>query len=130
MRAAFAPKVTDSQICCIFRVKSALQDTYSFQLGDSAEQLSRGTWTDFFAQMDKAISLEMTWTLILKDPLANSFIAPSSEETELNDPLLEIRDYVRSAEEDEEYGIDHLKAHRTGLETDSSEEDSNLKDID
>lgn len=70
--------------------------------------------------MDKAIAGEMPWTLILKDPLANSFIAPGTEEAEAtqNDPSLEIRDYDRSEEEDAEYGIDHLKTHGTGYDAD------------
>ena len=61
---------------------------------------------------------DFPWTLILRDPLSNSFVAPRTEdsETEQPDPLLVVEDYKRSAEEDEEYGIDHLRAHGTGCE--------------
>lgn len=100
------------------RIKETLQDTHSFQLGDSADQLSRSSWRDFFQQMDRAMAGEIPWTLIVRDPLANSFIAPRTEdsETEQPDPLLQVGDYERSAEEDEEFGIDHLKEHGTGCE--------------
>lgn len=100
----------------MYRVKEALQQTYSFQLGDSAEQLSRSTWKDFFDQMDKAIAGSMDWTLVLKDPMANSFIAPRGLGDDSKDAQLNIEDYERSAEEDAEYGIDHLIAHGTGME--------------
>ena len=59
----------------------------------------------------------MKWTLVLRDPLANSFIAPrGDEEAEQEDPQLVVEEYQRSAEEDAEFGIDHLKQHGTGLE--------------
>lgn len=103
-----------------FRIKEALQQTHSFQLGDSADQLSRGMWKDFFERMATAIEGRMTWTLVLRDPLANSFIAPRSDDSAKDplppDPLLSAEDYERSAEEDEEFGIDHLQAHGTGLD--------------
>ena len=78
--------------------------------------MSKSTWKDFFEKMDKAIAGSMEWTLILKDPLANSFIAPRGLDAEGEDPQLTIEDYPRSAEEDADYGIDHLMAHGTGME--------------
>lgn len=99
------------------RIKKALQETHSFQLGDSADQLSRSMWKDFFVQMDRAIEGKISWTLVLTDPLANSFIAPPADaDASQEDPKLRIEDYERSKEEDAEFGIDHLKAHGTGLE--------------
>lgn len=119
--------VTYAALLC--RIKSALQETYSFQLGDSAEQLSRSTWKDFFREMDKAIAGEMPWTLVLKDPLANSFIAPPGDaDAEQEDGHLTIEDYSRSAEEDAEFGIDHLREHGTGIE--NGLEAAKLNDID
>lgn len=102
----------------LLKIKETLRDTYSFQLGDSANQLSRNTWAEFFEQMDRAMAGDIPWTLVLRDPLSNSFIAPRTEdsETEQPDPLLRVEDYKRSAEEDEEYGIDHLKKYGTGCE--------------
>ena len=68
----------------------------------------------------------MEWTLILKDPLANSFIAPRGLDAEDEDDQLTIEDYTRSEEEDADYGIDHLIAHGTGVE----EEKESLSQID
>ena len=111
----------DGADCAMCRIKDALQATHSFQLGDSADQLTRGMWKDFFSQMDDAIEGRIPWTLVIRDPLANSFIAPRSEDALTDvlppDPLLTVEDYERSAEEDAEYGIDHLKAHGTGVES-------------
>lgn len=45
-----------------------------------------------------------------RDPLANSFIAALTEDPAA-DHRLASEDYERSAEEDEEFGIDHLKLH-------------------
>ncbi len=69
--------------------------------------------------MDQAISGRKEWTLILKDPMANSFIAPRGLDVDNEDAQLCIEDYSRSVEEDAEYGIDHLMAHGTGMEEDS-----------
>jgi len=111
----YLAKIEPHKFC---RIKETLRDTHSFQLGDSADQLSRSSWGEFFEQMDRAMAGDIPWTLILRDPLSNSFIAPRTEdsETEQADPLLQMQDYERSAEEDEEYGIDHLKNHGTGCE--------------
>ena len=109
------------------RVKDALQNTRSFQIGDSADQLTRGMWKDFFERMDQAIEGNIKWTLILSDPLDNSFIAPRSiAETDSEDPNLKVEQFTRTAEEDAEFGIDHLREHGTGLE--SKLEDLNTVD--
>lgn len=101
------------------RIKAALQETHSFQIGDSAQQLSRETWRVFFERMQAAIDGRTAWTLVLRDPLANSFIAPCDEDAATDppppDPRLAVQSYERSVEEDEEYGIDHLKRHNTGI---------------
>lgn len=77
-------------------------------------------WRDFFERMDAAIEGRIPWTLVIRDPLANSFIAPRSEDALADepppDPLLTSEEYERSAEEDADYGIDHLREHGTGVE--------------
>ncbi|KAK9817693.1 hypothetical protein WJX72_000744 [[Myrmecia] bisecta] len=89
-------------------VAEALKRTQSFHLGDSAAQLDRSHWGAFFQGMDDCMALRRNWTLVIKDPLANSFIAPSTSDPEL-DPRLAAHDYERSAEEEAHFGIDHLK---------------------
>ena len=69
--------------------------------------------------MDEAIEGQMPWTLIIQDPMANSFIAPRTADALRDppspDPALQIEDYERTAEEEEAFGIDHLRAHGTGV---------------
>lgn len=101
------------------QISTALKTTQSFQLGDSASALDRSTWGAFFAKLDDCMQLKQAWTLKITDPLSNSFVAPCGEDPEL-DPRLSIEEYERSAEEDEEYGIDHLKKYaEQGLNMDN-----------
>ena len=50
-------------------------------------QAQRSQWRQFFASLDSCIALERLWTLVLADPLANTFIAPVGEKLE-DDPRL------------------------------------------
>lgn len=94
----------------IEQIITALKTTQSFQLGDSASALDRSTWGPFFAKLEDCMKLNQSWTLKLQDPLSNSFVAPCTEDPD-SDPRLSVEEYERSAEEDEEYGIDHLKKY-------------------
>ncbi|KAL0044427.1 hypothetical protein WJX82_005915 [Trebouxia sp. C0006] len=101
------------------QIITALRQTQTFQLGDSASALDRSTWGAFFQKLEDCMALKQSWTLKITDPLSNSFIAPCTENPE-TDPRLTSEEYQRSAEEDEEYGIDHLKKYAgEGLNMDS-----------
>jgi hypothetical protein len=50
--------------------------------------------------------------MMCRDPLANSFIAPLTADP-AKDERLVTEEFERSAEDDAEYGIDHLKLHDT-----------------
>ncbi len=101
------------------QIITALKQTQTFQLGDSASALDRSTWGAFFQKLEDCMALKQSWTLKITDPLSNSFIAPCTENPE-TDPRLTSEEYQRSAEEDEEYGIDHLKKYAgEGLNMDS-----------
>ncbi|KAL3137445.1 hypothetical protein ABBQ32_006965 [Trebouxia sp. C0010 RCD-2024] len=101
------------------QIITALRSTQTFQLGDSASALDRSTWGAFFQKLEDCMALKQSWTLKLTDPLSNSFVAPCTENPE-SDPRLTVQEYERSAEEDEEYGIDHLKRYAgEGLNMDS-----------
>jgi C4-type Zn-finger protein len=47
----------------------------SFHLGDSARTDDRAAWQAFFAKLEACAALEAPWTLVLQDPLANSFVS-------------------------------------------------------
>lgn len=46
--------------------------------------------------------------VLCRDPLANSFVAPLTADP-AEDQRLVVEEFERSAEDDAEYGIDHLK---------------------
>ena len=49
---------------------------------------------------------------VCRDPLANSYVSSIAEDPAA-DPRLSVEDVPRTAEEDEEFGIAHLRAHGT-----------------
>lgn len=60
-----------------------------FHLGDSAVEEQKKTWKTFFAELDSCKALERPFTLILRDPLANSFISSVSEDP-MKDPRMQV----------------------------------------
>ncbi|KAL9627321.1 MAG: hypothetical protein Q9164_007638, partial [Protoblastenia rupestris] len=76
-------------------------------LGDGVLPEKASQWKDFFARLDRAIKAEFPFRVILSDPLADSYIQnPRAPEA---DPQLSIEEYERSAEEDEELGLDDMR---------------------
>jgi len=99
-------------------VRDSLQSTQTFQLGDAADRLEPSSlvWKTFYEGLEACASGDRPWTLVMADPLANSFISGPpglgpEEADPAKDAALTCEDYVRTAEEEEEYGIDHLRAH-------------------
>ena len=74
---------------------------------DPADPESKATWERFFDRLDQAIDGELNFTIILEDPLANSYVqslyAPEP------DPLIQIEEYERTEEENEELGLLDMK---------------------
>jgi len=77
------------------------------QGGDSMASQERVKWSEFFGRLDKAIDGDVPFTCILQDPLAGSYVqsfcAPEP------DPQIEVEEYERTAEEEEELGLTDLK---------------------
>lgn len=82
---------------------------FSFQLGDSAEAGDKEKYEQLFASLEDLLNCNQEWTLLLMDPLSNSFIMPLTDKLD-DDPLLTSEDYERSEEENKQYGIDVLQA--------------------
>jgi zinc finger protein len=103
-------------------VRDSLKSTQTFQLGDAADRLDPAslTWKTFYEGLEACAAGDRPWTLVMSDPMANSFISgppgvgPGDEADLAADPGLKMEDYERSPEEDAEYGIDHLRAHEAG----------------
>jgi C4-type Zn-finger protein len=99
-----SPHVTDVSSVCR---RQALKKTQNFHLGDSAPTDQRQKWKTFFARLDDFAALREPWTLILEDPLANSFIsAVSADADPLEDPrlVLEVRHKRQEGEGEREGG--------------------------
>ncbi|KAI4109659.1 MAG: hypothetical protein L6R37_000346 [Teloschistes peruensis] len=75
--------------------------------GDSMPDETRQAWNRFFEILDKAIRGEMEYTILLEDPLANSYMqslmAPEP------DPQLREEDYARTKEEEDDLGISDMR---------------------
>lgn len=78
--------------------------------GDSMPKEKKRTWKEFFTQLDKAINAEIKYTILLEDPLANSYVqslyAPDP------DPQITTEEYERTAEEEEELGLGDMKTQK------------------
>ena len=75
--------------------------------GDSMPAESKGAWKDFFITLDKAIQGQMTYTILLEDPLASSYV--QSLTAPEPDPQIRTEEYVRSEEEEEDLGLTDMR---------------------
>jgi zinc finger protein len=78
--------------------------------GDSMQSERKEVWDAFFAKLDKAISGELKFTILMEDPLANSYV--QSLTAPEPDPQIRTEDYIRSVEEEEELGLNDMKTHQ------------------
>lgn len=75
--------------------------------GDSMPNAQKLAWQNFFSQLDKAIHGEMRYTILLEDPLANSYV--QSLTAPEPDPQIRTEDYERTAEEEDDLGINDMR---------------------
>lgn len=77
--------------------------------GDSMPSKDKAAWDEFFRKLDSAIRGEMKYTILMEDPLGNSYVqsffAPDP------DPQISIEEYARSAQEENELGLNDMKTH-------------------
>lgn len=75
--------------------------------GDSMPDDKRQAWTRFFDKLDQAIRGELQYTILLEDPLANSYVqnpwAPEADER------LREEEYVRSEDVEDDLGLSDMK---------------------
>ncbi|QCD99747.1 zinc finger protein [Vigna unguiculata] len=91
----------------ITRSGESLERVHGFTFGDSFDENSRSKWIDFKTRLNKFLSLEEAWTLILDDALVNSFIAPATDDMK-EDKQLAFEEYERSWEQNEELGLNDM----------------------
>lgn len=75
---------------------------------DSMEEETKKNWTVFLARLQDAIEGKIGFTIIMEDPLSSSYIqnvyAPD------NDPNMIIEDFERTYEQNEDLGLNDMKA--------------------
>jgi zinc finger protein len=75
--------------------------------GDSLPGEAKQTWKSFFDGLNEAIKGERKFTVVLKDPLASSYVQNLCSPDE--DPQIEMEEYERTAEEEEDLGLSDMK---------------------
>lgn len=87
----------------IVQIRDELKNN-AFLTGDSASHRDKNQWRNFIDELTDCINLKREFTLILDDPISNSYIlsltAPEA------DPQLIEEEYTRTAEQDEDLGLD------------------------
>lgn len=91
----------------VTKIGESLERVHGFSFGDSVDENRKGKWQDFSRRLKKLLSLEEPWTLILDDALANSFVAPVTDDIK-DDPQLIFEEYERSWEQNEELGLNDM----------------------
>ncbi|KAI1323511.1 ZPR1 zinc-finger domain-containing protein [Xylariaceae sp. FL0255] len=87
--------------------------------GDSLASEERETWRKFFADLDAAIAGQKTFTVILTDPLASSYVQKAVDPDQ-DDPQMTVEEYQRTEEEEEDLGLKDMKVE--GYEQDHENE--------
>jgi zinc finger protein len=75
--------------------------------GDSMTEESKQAWDTFFASLTEATEGRKEFTLILEDPLASSYV--QSRTAPDSDPQIEVEDYERTEQEQEDLGLKDIK---------------------
>ncbi|CAO2820018.1 unnamed protein product [Amaranthus hypochondriacus] len=91
----------------VTKICENLERLHGFTDGDSLDEERKRKWIDFKTRLNKLLSLEECWTLILDDALANSFIAPVTDDIK-DDSQLTYEEYERTWEQNEEFGLNDM----------------------
>jgi zinc finger protein len=75
--------------------------------GDSLPSETKKNWKSFFDGIGEAIKGERKFTVVLRDPLASSYVQNLCSPDD--DPQIETEEYERTAEEEEDLGLSDMK---------------------
>lgn len=81
---------------------------------DSMTAESKQAWETFFTSLTEAIEGKKRFTLVLTDPLASSYV--QSLTAPEPDPQIEIEEYDRTEQEEEDLGLNDIKTENYGTE--------------
>ena len=75
--------------------------------GDSMATETKSKWNTFFDKLDGAIRAHFPYSLVLEDPLGNSFVQLNVDSGD--DPQVKVEEYERTETEMEELGLLDMK---------------------
>ncbi|XP_051125755.1 uncharacterized protein LOC127247782 [Andrographis paniculata] len=107
----------------ISKISESLERVHGFTFGDSLDDDKRRKWKEFRANIEKLKSLEEPWSLIIDDALANSFVAPATDDMK-DDTQLTFEEYERSWEQNEELGLNDMDTSTADVAYNSSDADA------
>ncbi|VFQ59908.1 unnamed protein product [Cuscuta campestris] len=91
----------------VTKISESLERVHGFTFGDSLDDDRKSKWLDFRERLSKLLCLERHWTLVIDDALANSFVAPVTDDMK-DDEQLKFEEYERSWEQNEELGLNDM----------------------
>ena len=98
---------------------AAVEETV--KAGDSIAPTEKTKWDEFFAKIEDALNLKFPFTIMLEDPLANSFVQLTDDD---KDSQVVEEEYDRTEEEEEELGLKDMKVEGYAEEDDPAEPDN------
>jgi zinc finger protein len=81
---------------------------------DSMQSDKKRTWEEFFATLGEAIDGKRPFTVVIEDPLASSYV--QSYTAPKPDPQIQVEEYERTAEEEEDLGLKDINTEDYGYE--------------
>lgn len=93
----------------------------SLKPGDSMDATTKEKWTAFFERLDRALKAEFPFSIILVDPLANSFVQKNVD-GDAEDPQIKVEEYERTEQEMEELGLNDMVVEGYGQSDNEDEE--------
>ena len=111
------------------QVKDQLKDkvfqigSESIKGGDSMTDDTKTKWDKFFEDLERCLNNEIEYQVILEDPMAKSYVQSMGEGGK-EDPQLEVEQYDRSWEEDEDMGLHDMQTEEYADENEHHEVDS------
>lgn len=91
--------------------------------GDSVLSEERQRWKSFFEGLDAAIKGEKEFTVVLKDPLASSYIQSMANDPSQPDDQMTIEEYERTEEEMEDMGLNDMKVENYAADAGGEKKD-------
>lgn len=91
-------------------LKNSIFDTGEEEIStDSMPSDMKKEWGTFFAQIGKAIKGEIQYTILMEDPLANSYCQLLDLDESGKDPKVRTQEYERTQEEEDDLGLADMK---------------------